>query len=87
MWLFGRDVLICRPLSVLMLTERDSLLGLPIQNTIDHELLYRLNRFNAYQNLVITGRQPQFRTPPITLSAEATHSRSAEPARGSSSRR
>jgi len=46
------------------------LLGLPTQNTIDHEVLCHLNRFKAYQNLVITDRQPERRTPPITLSTQ-----------------
>src|SRR5262249_22888557 len=35
-------------------------------------VLCHLNRFKAYQNLVITDRQPEHRTPPITLSAETT---------------
>jgi hypothetical protein len=70
------------PLSVQMLTECDSLRGLPARNTIDHELCDRLNRFIAYQNPVITNRQPERRTSPIALSKEATHSRPGEPALG-----
>jgi hypothetical protein len=67
-WLFWRDVPTCRPLSVQTLTERDSLRAYYLQNTIDHEVLNGLNRFITYQNLVITNRQPESRTPPITLS-------------------
>jgi hypothetical protein len=42
-----------------MLTERDDLRGVRARNTIDHELLYRLNRFILCQNLVITNGQPK----------------------------
>jgi len=81
-WRFGSDVPTRRPRWVLILTERDSLLCLPTQNVIDHKVSYHLNRFKACQNLVITDRQPEPRTPPITLSTETTRTRPGEPALG-----
>jgi len=56
--------------------------GVVTQNIIDHEVLYGLDRFIASHNLVITDRQRERQTPPITLSTEATRSHPATGASG-----